>query len=375
MTTRSGSRGTGILRDGWLFGLGPAGVRRLLNVAVLALVVATLAGWGDPDLVVDILWVTLAIGAFVFGLRRTIIRIVVVTVVVLGFSAIEGVVLDQPTEIEILDPEWPLMVGLSILIAVLADRVSTIARHYAALYRQASDRLVAAHEDERSSLARDLHDGVGQTLTAVVLTLDAADAELSTPPDARTADSAESAHAAVRRARGLALAALDEARAVAAQLRPSRIQALGLGAAVRGLAELAGVSVDVRFAPTILPPGLLEPEREIDAYRIVQEAVGNAARHGHAAHVWIDADVADGLVTISVGDDGVGFDKATTTVGLGLVGMEERATILRGRLEVRSQPGSGTVVDLQIPVDAPPPAIEPSGVTVQDAQGALRWTS
>jgi two-component system, NarL family, sensor histidine kinase UhpB len=375
MTTRSGSRGTGILRDGWLFGLGTTGVRRLLNVAVLALVVATLAGWGDPDLVVDVLWVTLAIGAFVFGLRRTIIRIVVVTVVVLGYPVVEEAVLHQPAEIEILDLEWPLMVGLSILIAVLADRVSMIARHYAALYRQASDRLVAAHEDERSSLARDLHDGVGQTLTAVVLTLDAADAALSTAPDAQTAESAEAAHAAVHRARGLALAALDEARAVAAQLRPSRIQELGLGAAVRGLAESAGVPVDVRFPPTILPPGLLEPERQIDAYRIIQEAVGNAARHSHAAHVWIDAEVVDGLVGISVGDDGVGFDMATTTVGLGLVGMQERATILRGRLEVRSQPGVGTIVDLQIPVDAPLAAIEPSSVTVQDAQGALRWTS
>ena len=371
MTTRISSGRTGILRDGWLFGLGPTGIRRLLNVAVLALVVAVLAGLGDPDLVVDILWVTLAVGAFVFGLRRTIIRIAVVTTAILGYALVQEAYLDQPGEIEVLDLEWPLMVGLSILIAALADRVSTTARHYAALYRQASDRLVAAHEDERNSLARDLHDGVGQTLTAVVLTLDAADAALSTDPGIQGGD-AESAHTAVRRARMLAVAALDEARAVAAQLRPPRIQELGLGAAMRGLGDSAGVPIDVRFPASLLPPGLFEPERQIDAYRVIQEAVGNAARHSHAAHVWIDAEVADGLVRISVGDDGVGFDMATTTAGLGLIGMEERATILHGRLEVHSQPGSGTIVDLLIPVHAPPASFETSGVTVQDAQSAVR---
>lgn len=372
MTTWSTSGGTGILRDGWLFGLGPTGVRRLLNAAIVGLVVAILAQWGDLDLVLDVLWVTLAVGAFVFGLRGTVARILVVTVVILGATAVEGSVFDQQTELDLFDPEWPLMVGLSIVIAILADRVSTIARHYAKLYRQASDRLVTAHEDERSSLARDLHDGVGQTLTAVVLTLDAAEARLAAGPHAEAAEPAE---ATIRRARGLALAALEEARAVAAQLRPSRIQELGLGASLNGLARSAGIPVDLRFTPSNLPPGLLEQEREIDAYRIVQEAVGNAARHSHASKVWIDAVEDDGLLAITVGDDGVGFDMATTAVGLGLVGMQERATILGGRLEVRSEPGGGTVVALQIPIEAPTTAIAAPEITVLDAQGAFRWTS
>ncbi len=372
MTTWSSSGRTGILRDGWLFGLGPTGVRRLLDVALAGLVVAILAQWGDPDLVLDVLWVALAVSAFVFGLRGAIARIVLVTVIVLGWIAVQNNLLGNVTEIDLLDPEWPLMVGLSMLIAVLADRVSRIARHYAGLYRQASDRLVSAHEDERSSLARDLHDGVGQTLTAVVLTLDAAEASLTA---ATEAGSTEPTEAIIRRARGLALAALEEARAVAAQLRPSRIQELGLGAALNGLAESAGIPVDVRFAPSILPPGLLHQEREIDAYRIVQEALSNAARHSHATDVWIDAIVDDGLLSITVGDQGDGFDLTTTPVGLGLVGMQERATILGGRLEVRSQPGAGTIVDLQMPIEAPTATSEPPEVTVQDAQGALRWTS
>jgi two-component system, NarL family, sensor histidine kinase UhpB len=356
MTTLTGSTRHGTARERRLLGLGPAGLRRLLNALCVGLVVATLAGWGDPDLVLDALWVTLAVGSFVFGLRTTVLRILVVTLIVVAASALEWVLYGQPA-LEVLDAEWPLMAGLSILIAVMADRVSTTARRYGTLYRQASDRLVTAQEDERDSLARDLHDGVGQTLTAVVLTLDAGAAALSAGPDAGSAE------AAIRRARALAVAALDEARSVAARLRPARIHEVGLGAAVRDLAESAGVPVDVRFAPSILPPGLVEPEREIDAYRIVQEALGNAARHSNATHVWVDAEVRDGEIWVQVGDDGVGFDGRMAPVGMGLAGMKERAAILRGRLDVRSQPGAGTTVDLLIPVIAPSASIDLAGAT------------
>src|SRR6476469_11039529 len=105
----------------------------------------------------------------------------------------------------------------------MADRVSRTARRYAGLYRQASDLLTTAQEDERARLARDLHDGVGQTLTAVVLTLDAAEASLRQARGAEEASivsNVSSAEAAVGRARDLSIAALDETRDVAAQLRP-----------------------------------------------------------------------------------------------------------------------------------------------------------
>ena len=81
--------------------------------------------------------------------------------------------------------EWPLMVAISVVVAIMADLLSTSAKRYAVLYRQASDRLHTAHEDERARLARDLHDGVGQTLTAVILTLDAAEAALDRTVAAR----------------------------------------------------------------------------------------------------------------------------------------------------------------------------------------------
>jgi signal transduction histidine kinase len=338
-----------IVPEPWSLGISPVLARRLLNATSLVVVAGLALKAGDPEFLLDALWVTLAISAFVLGMRATVFRMAGMLVVLEG-SAAAGIGLAQPVETELADlGEWPLMIVISTLVALMADRVSTMARRYAGLYRLASDRLTTAQEDERGRLARDLHDGVGQTLTAVVLTLDAAEASLRQGSDSGTASAMSSVESAVRRARELSLAALDEAREVAAQLRPPRIHEMGLGAAICDLAEAAGVPVDVRFRPALLPPGLIHPHRQLDAYRVVQEAVGNAARHGHAAHVWIDAEVSDGMLRVVIGDDGVGFDRATTPIGLGLAGMQERTAILLGQLEVRSEPGAGTTVELLMP--------------------------
>jgi signal transduction histidine kinase len=321
-------------------------MRRLLDVSVYCLAFATFARLADTEILLHALWVTIGVGAFLYGLRIALVRILIAAFVAIGYSVV-GEAVGRPFVVEPLDfAEWPLMLLISVIVAVLADRISTSAQRYAALYRQASDRLLTAHEEERGRLARDLHDGVGQTLTAVVLTLDAAEAELW----AESGTPSTLAQATMRRAQLLAATALEEARDVAAQLRPIRIHEMGLGAALSNLAKSAGVVVAVRFDPTKLPPGLLEREAEIDTYRIVQEAIGNAARHSHASNIWIDVDVIDGRIRIIVGDDGVGFEQAARGRGLGLAGMLERTAILRGRLDVQSGPGGGTIVQLQVPL-------------------------
>jgi two-component system sensor histidine kinase UhpB len=345
MTTHRRSATSDRLPARWT-GLGSVGARRLIDALSVGLVLAALAHWGDLDLVLDALWVTLAIGAFVVGFGRTALRIGLVTLVVLAASVSATALSGQPTELELLDAEWVLMLSLSLLVARLADRVTLDARGYASLYLDANGRLLTAREEERGSLARDLHDGVGQTLTAVILTLDDAAAALATEHDPRAV------RRAIGRARSLSVLALDEARSVAARLAPGRIHESGLGSALHDLASSAGVPVEVRFAPDILPPGLLEPERELDVYRVIQEAVGNAARHSHAAHVWIDAQVRGDAIAMQVRDDGVGFDTRTRSTGMGLAGMKERAAHLQGRLVVRSQPGHGTTVDLTLPMAA-----------------------
>jgi signal transduction histidine kinase len=368
MITRGDLSGTG--PDAWTLGFSMAAVRRLLNLTTLVVIAALLLKVGDAEFLLDAVWVTLVISAFVLGLRATVVRIVAILVVIEGSAAV-NIGFAEPVEQELGDlTEWPLMIVISTVVALMADRVSTMARRYAALYRQASDQLTTAQEDERGRLARDLHDGVGQTLTAVVLTLDAAADSLRQRPGARPSAAVLSAESAVRRARDLSVAALDEARDVAAQLRPPRIHEIGLGAAIGDLAEGAGRAVEVRFRPSILPPSLIEPQRQIDAYRVIQEAVGNAARHGNGAHVWIDAEVTEGQVKFTVSDDGDGFDQATTPIGMGLAGMSERAAILLGQLAVRSEAGVGTTVELVMPVFARP---ESQGLraTVRRMEGIL----
>jgi len=346
LTTRGEQ--SAVVGDPWTPIVSPAVLRRALNVTILILLGALLLKVGDPEFLLDALWITLAISAFVLGLRGTVIRMAAVLALIFG-SAAANVGLAQPVETELVDvTEWPLMIVVSTVVALMADRVSSTARRYAGLYRLASSRLTTAQEDERARLARDLHDGVGQTLTAVVLTLDHVEESLRHPDRTRAGTIATAA--AIRHARELSVAALDETREVAAQLRPPRIHEIGLGAAIVDLAASAGIAVDVTFDPTILPPGLLDIQRELDAYRIVQEAIGNAARHAGASVVTISAALNADELTLAVSDDGHGFVREATPVGLGLAGMQERAAILLGKLDVRSEPGQGTTVELRIPI-------------------------
>lgn len=346
--------------------LAPADLRRIVDLVCAGLAIALFARVGDPEIVLQTLWLTVAIGAFIYGLRAALARILIATVVMIGYLGISSAIGVPPTEEQLEFTEWPLMVTIAVIVAVLADRVSTSARHYASMYRQASERLVTAHEEERARLARDLHDGVGQTLTAVVMTLDAAETELRT-----LSDSPEFAgQASIRRARELAATALAETREVATQLRPTRVHEIGLGAAMRNLAASAGVPVELRFDPGLLPPGSLEPELEIDLYRIVQESLGNAARHSGARRIWISGHLVDGMVRLVVGDDGVGFDEADRGRGLGLDGMHERAVIHGGSVDVRSRRDIGTRVEIVVPIapDAGTQVVSPPGAAINVAR-------
>jgi signal transduction histidine kinase len=354
-------------------GMGAVGMRRLVDGLTLGLTIATFARLVDPEILLQAAWVIAGIGAIIYRFVAAVARILIVGAAALAYGLVASAVAN-PIEQEFADvaevadfAEWPLMIGIAVIVAFLADRIATSARRYAALYREASERLLTAHEQERGRLARNLHDGVGQTLTAVILTLDAAESELwagANPPSAH-------ARSSITRAQTLASAALEEARGVAAALRPSRIHEIGLGAALANLARDAGVAVEVRFDPTILPPGMLDAEPEIDAYRIVQEAIGNAARHSRATQIWINGAVADGEIRLEVGDNGRGLDRSALTRGLGLAGMEERAAILNARVELRSRPGKGTVIALAIPRPPERDPLAPSAAGLASAEAAL----
>lgn len=308
----------------------------VVDVAMVATVVLTFAQSFLPaDVMFHIVFVLLTVHAFLFGLRGTLLRIAIVSVPLLGYANAHLFGWDEPP----FDlAEWPLMFVIAVLVAWMADRRDATARRYASLFRQASERLLTVEEDERRRIALELHDGVGQVLAALTLTLDAAD------------DRPRKAGGTVAAARRLADTALAEVRHLAHRMRPARLEERGLMAAIRDLAGQSGFPVRVHVDAEAGANAALDPNVTVGVYRIVQEALANAARHSGApvANVWIRSR-ADHL-TVVIADEGIGFNPAATVdPGIGVAGMYERAELLGGRLSIQSAAGRGTRVSLDLP--------------------------
>jgi len=155
--------------------------------------------------------------------------------------------------------------------------------------------------------------------------------------------------------RELAREALDELRSLILGLRPAELERDGLEGALRKEVEMLhrthGTNVALRFdADADIEPG----ERELALLRIAHEALHNAVRHAHAEHVTVHVGGANGALVVEVTDDGIGFDPESAELRshhLGLTSMEERARELSGRLRIRSSPGSGTTVRIELEPD------------------------
>jgi len=311
----------------------------VVDLAMIVTIVLTFAHTIVPaDVMFHVVFVLLTVHAFLFGLRGTLLRIGIVSLPLLAFANAKLFGWDEPP----FDlAEWPLMFVIAVLVAWMADRVDTTAKRYASLFRQASERLLTVEEDERRRIALELHDGVGQVLTALTLTLDAA----------RGAPGIEATTRNVGLARTLADTALAEVRHLAHRMRPARLEERGLTAAIRDLATQSGFPVRVHVDADLAARLSLDPTMTVGVYRIVQEALANAARHSGAsvAHVWISSQ--DGRLAVVVADEGRGFDTATTDdPGIGLAGMYERAELLGGHISILSAVGRGTRVSLDLPV-------------------------
>jgi signal transduction histidine kinase len=206
--------------------------------------------------------------------------------------------------------------------------------------------VIAAGDRERSALARELHDSVAQHLAAVLLQLSAAERDSTEPLVAER----------LREARASAEYALDEARALSHALHPGVLDDLGLDAALRKLARDSsrgnGVDVDVNYAAR---PKRLPRDVEGVLYRVAQEAVRNATTHASARRIRVSVHQSDDEATLSVHDDGVGFDLAEADArraGIGLTSMRERVDLLNGRLDINTASGSGTTISATVPLDA-----------------------
>ena len=206
-----------------------------------------------------------------------------------------------------------------------------------------SARLVDAQEQERRALARELHDEVGQALTAIKMEVGVA--LRGAPADARTRGSLEEA-------RAIAETTLQGVRDLSQLLHPSTLDDFGLpetlSAYLRSFGKRTGVHADLRIVNCA---GRLPQAIEVGVYRILQEALTNVARHSHAAHVVVTV-VRDGqVVHVTVEDDGIGCARnAARTRGLGVIGMRERAQSLAGAFIIEDRPDGGTRICVVVPL-------------------------
>lgn len=209
-------------------------------------------------------------------------------------------------------------------------------------------RVVAAQESERQRIARDLHDETGQALTAIGMGLRGLEGRLST----RNKEALNTLH----KLETLTADSLQELQRLMTDLRPSHLDDLGLSAAIRWystkIQEHSPLSIRVDIHGEECD---LDDAMKITIFRIIQESLNNIIKHSQATHVNIHLHFDEKNVRISVFDNGIGFDreqiqmKRASRPSLGLAGMEERAALLGGTVNVQSRPGYGTEVEATMP--------------------------
>jgi signal transduction histidine kinase len=232
----------------------------------------------------------------------------------------------------------------SVGVLETAADVLASAIENARLYQRAQE---AAVLEERSRLARDLHDSISQQLFSMTLTAQAARVQLEKNPT-RTATQLE-------RLQETAAAALAEMRALIFQLRPPGLSEQGLIAALQQ--HVAALSRREGLTMNLVVNGEERYTRGVEQaiFRIVQEALNNVVKHAGACSVTVSLDICSDQITLRVVDDGAGFDlgviEPTSGRHLGLISMRERAAELGGQLELHSEPGKGTEVVVVVPRD------------------------
>jgi two-component system sensor histidine kinase UhpB len=204
--------------------------------------------------------------------------------------------------------------------------------------RRAGSAALRAQEEERARVARDLHDEVNQSLTGLLLRLEAV--REAAPPELEPELAAT---------RSLANQAMQELLSLARQLRPTALDDLGLAAAIAGQleqVERSGLAVELRTEGDLSD---LDDDVQLVTYRVAQEALTNAARHSKAQRIAVSLRRSGDGVDLEISDDGRGFAFEQAERGLGIGGMRERALLIGAELTIESRPGDGTTVRLSVP--------------------------
>jgi len=221
-------------------------------------------------------------------------------------------------------------------------------RQNAADLQRLSAKLISVQEEERRTIARELHDEVGQVLTAIKMELSVAH---------RAIEAAGVHDRPLRSAQAITDSALHTVRDLSRLLHPAMLDDLGLPAAVQAYTQRFSQRHGIKVELTVESmDDRADPPVEAAAYRIIQESLTNIARHADVTTCRVRLHQHAGLLVVAVEDQGKGFqpsERSGDTAGLGLIGMRERASLLHGTLTLSSAPGSGTRVTAELPVRAP----------------------
>jgi signal transduction histidine kinase len=244
-----------------------------------------------------------------------------------------------------------------ISVPIIPELLRAKVKVFAALYRKTrqlellnremqrlSSRMIVMQDEERRRLAREMHDGLGQDLTAAAMLIKAIQA-----PDLKER---------LTEATGFIDNALKQVRSISYLLHPPLLDVSGLGSAIRwfieGLTKRSGIEAVLQTEPASFPR--LAPELETALYRIVQEALTNVFRHSGARHAWITLRLEDGRVVVSVRDDGNGVPERIVkfrpgSIGVGVAGMMQRVNEFGGEFRIENA-NPGTLLEAVIPVPA-----------------------
>jgi signal transduction histidine kinase len=307
-----------------------------------------------------VLLIPVVLTAWQYGFRATLVVIAGAVLLDLGLAPF-SIALDQNLppfpahfEVELTRSFLVALAGRMVTLLVASYTVSRVVqaqREQSAALAQANTRLIGyattleqlATSQERNRLARELHDTLAHSLSAMAVQLDAVDCLWDTSPG--------EARMLLEQALATTREGLAETRRALQALRSSPLEDLGLGLAVRALAESAGtrghLMVNVQVPEVVKG---LSPEAEQCIYRVVQEALENIVQHANARRLEVHLDVQNKCVTLTMSDDGQGFDvDAVLAEGrYGLQGMRERAEMAGGTLDLTSAAGRGTTVRLTL---------------------------
>lgn len=233
-------------------------------------------------------------------------------------------------------------------VAALTETANLVLDRLAEHRQAASSQILRAMEEERKRIARELHDETSQSLTSVLINLEAIEQQL--PAEA------EAVIGRIKMTKEIARRTLDETRRLMFDLRPSVLDDLGLVPALRWFISqrVLPMGLQAEFQASGLEQRLPE-ELETALFRILQEAITNTVKHAKAKHLWVYLSREPGTIVGVVRDDGAGFHpvhvagKTEKDRGLGLFGMHERAALVGGSIQITSAPGRGTTVRVSVP--------------------------